>query len=117
MNLDKFFKPRAIAVIGASRDQNKIGHVILKNLIDAGFKGKIFPVNPKADEITNLKCYSSVLDIKEDIDLAIISVSAEVSVKVVKECGIKDIPAIAMITAGFSEIGNEEGEKEILDLI
>lgn len=117
MNLDKFFKPRSIAVIGASRDQNKIGHVILKNLIDAGFKGKIFPVNPKADEIINLKCYGSVLDIKEDIDLAIISVPAEIAVKVVKECGIKDVTAIAMITAGFSEVGNEEAEKEILDLI
>ena len=117
MNLDKFFKPKSIAVIGASRDQNKIGHVILKNLIDAGFKGKIFPVNPKADEIINLKCYGSVLDVKEDIDLAIISVPAEVAVQVVKECGIKDITAIAMITAGFSEVGNEKAEKEILDLI
>ena len=114
MSLDKFFKPKSIAIIGASRDQNKIGHVILKNLIDAGFKGKIYPINPNAEEILNLKCYKSVLNIREEIDLAIIAVPANLALEVVKQCGMKEIDSIAMITAGFSEIGNEEAEKEIL---
>ena len=117
MNLDTFFKPKSIAVIGASRDQNKVGHVILKNLIDAGFKGKLYPINPKADEIIGIKCYKSVLDVREDIDLAIIAVPAEATIQVVKECGIKEIESIAMITSGFSEVGNEEAEKEILSLL
>lgn len=117
MSLDRFFKPRSIAVVGASRDQNKIGHVILKNIIDAGFKGKLYPINPKADEIINLKCYRSVLDVIEEIDLAIIAVPADAAVQAVKECGIKEIEAIAMITSGFAEIGNEEAEREILSLL
>src|SRR3989344_2237492 len=104
--MDKFFNPDSIAVIGASRNPNKIGSVILSNLISAKFKGKLFPVNPEATEILGLKCYSSVLDIRQKVDLAVVSVSAEISLKVVEGCGIKKIKNIVMVTAGFSETGN-----------
>ncbi|MDP4012296.1 MAG: CoA-binding protein [Candidatus Nanoarchaeia archaeon] len=117
MTLDKFFKPKSIAVIGASRDPNKIGHVILKNILDAGYKGKIYPINPKAEEILNLKSYKSVLDIREEIDLAIIAVPAEFAIKVLEQCGKKEIEAVSMISAGFSEIGNEDADEEIKEIL
>ncbi|MCG8406251.1 MAG: CoA-binding protein [Phycisphaerales bacterium] len=113
MNLDRFFRPKSIAIIGASRDTNKVGHVILKNLIDSGFKGKLYPINPKADEILGIKCYKSVLDIRSEIEMAVVAVPAQFAVDVVKQCGAKEIEAIAMVTAGFAEVGNKKAEDEI----
>ena len=69
MNLEAFFNPRSVAVIGASREPRKVGHKILRNLIDYGFKGEIYPINPNAEEILGCKCYSSVLDVPSEIDL------------------------------------------------
>lgn len=111
--MDKFFNPKSVAVIGASRNPQKVGHVILRNLIDAGYKGKIYPINPNADFITNLKCYPSVLDVKDQIDLAVISVPVETSLQSVKECGEKGIKHIIMVTAGFSEVGNVKEEQHL----
>jgi acetate---CoA ligase (ADP-forming) len=120
-DLEKLFNPETIAVIGASRDHNSVGYGILKNLLtgfsngDASeysgpFKGKIFPVNPNADEIQGLQCYPSILKIKETIDLAIISVPAKIVAAVMKECAIKKVKFAIIISAGFGEIG-EEGKK------
>lgn len=111
--MEKFFNPTSIAIIGASRDHHKVGFVILKNLRDAGYKGKIFPINPKARIILNEKCYPSVLQVKEAIDLAVIAVPAEIALNAVEECGKKKIKAVVMITAGFSEIGNSKAEEQI----
>ncbi|MFN4133836.1 MAG: CoA-binding protein, partial [Candidatus Hadarchaeales archaeon] len=66
-----FFEPEGVAVIGASREAGKLGHEILKHIIEAGYRGKIFPVNPKADEILGLKCYPSIKDVPEKVDLAV----------------------------------------------
>jgi len=74
--LDKFFNPKSIAVIGASRTKGKVGYAIVENL-KRSFSGKIFPINPFASEILGLKCYPSVLDVPEKIDLAIVTVKAE----------------------------------------
>ena len=112
MNLDKFFIPKSVAVIGASRTQGKLGYTILENL-KLSFNGKLYPINPNAGEILGLMSYPSVLDIKEPIELAIIVVPAETVKSVLTECIKKKIGHIIIITSGFSEIGEKERELEL----
>jgi acetate---CoA ligase (ADP-forming) len=113
VNLRRFFQPRKIAIIGASRNPNKVGHVIMKNVIDGRFIGEIVPVNPKADYILNRKVYPSILKVKDEIDLAIISVPSKFVLKTVEECNRKKIKDVLIVTAGFSEIGKVELEKKL----
>jgi len=105
--LDFLFNPKSIAVIGASRKKGKVGRSILENIIFYGYKGKVYPVNPKAKRILGLRCYSSVKEVKDPIDLAIIVIPAKVVPLVLKECGQKRIPGVIIISAGFKEIGGE----------
>ncbi len=112
-NLDAVFKPASIAVIGASREPNKIGHVIVKNFVDGGFSGKVFPINPNAEEILGLRSYKSVLEVKEKIDSAIIAVPAVAVAGVLEECGKKGIKGVVLITGGFSEVGKKKEEEEL----
>jgi len=117
--LDFIFKPSSIAVIGASEDERKIGHIVFKNLIERGFKGKVFPVNIKRKEILGIRCYSSVKEIPEKVDLAIIVIPAKCVPSVVRDCAEHGVKGLIVITAGFREIG-EEGiklEEEILRII
>jgi len=104
--LDYFFNPKSVAIIGASHTPGKIGYAVLANFIGAGFKRKIYPVNPDTRPILGLKVYKSVLDIPDDLDLVVISVPAAIIPKVLKECVKKKIEAIIIISAGFSEIGD-----------
>ncbi|MCX8171820.1 MAG: CoA-binding protein, partial [Candidatus Bathyarchaeota archaeon] len=112
MKLDMFFNPRAIAVIGASRDPSKIGHGILRNLIEGGFSGAIYPVNPNADEILGLKCYKSVRDTPGEVDLAVIVVPAKIVPLVLEDCGAKGVRGVVVISAGFGETGREGAQLE-----
>ncbi len=116
-NLKNFFNPKTVAVIGASRNPQKIGHVIFRNFLEEDFKGEVFPINPKADELFGRKCYPSVLDVKKHIDLAIIAVPAEITPKVLEECGKKRISSVIIISGGFKEIGNIELEKKLEKII
>ena len=106
MNLDNFFKAKSIAIIGVSRDPNKVGHVIFRNFIDAKFEGNIFIVNPNADEILGYEAHPSVLKIKDKIDLAIIATPASTTPRLLNECGKKGIKDVIIISSGFKEIGN-----------
>ncbi|MCX8195410.1 MAG: CoA-binding protein [Candidatus Micrarchaeota archaeon] len=115
-NLEAVFNPSSIAVIGASREPNKIGHVIVKNFIDGGFAGRIYPINPNADEILGLRAYKSVLDVKEKIDSAVIAIPAQFVAQVLEECGKKGIKGVVLITGGFSEVGKHEEEKAISEI-
>ncbi len=110
--LDPIFKPRSIAVVGASRTPGAIGHTVVKNILDSGYRGKVYPVNPKADEILGLKCYKSVLDIPDEVDLAVITVPARICPAVIEECGKKGVKGAAVIASGFSEVGKEGAELE-----
>jgi len=112
-NLDAVFHPGSIAVIGASREPNKIGHVIVKNFVDGGFAGKIYPINPNAEEILGLRAYRSVLHIKEKVDSAVIAVPAAAVAGVLEECGKKGVRGVVLITGGFSEVGKVEEEREV----
>ncbi len=111
-SLDAIFKPTSIAVIGASTKQNSIGRVVLHNIINSDFQGKVFPVNPRAEVIHSIKCYPSILEIPDPIDLAIIIVKRDLVKNVLEECGEKGIKAVVVITAGFKEIGEAGAEKE-----
>ncbi|MEM3013138.1 MAG: CoA-binding protein, partial [Candidatus Bathyarchaeia archaeon] len=116
MLLDAFFRPRSIAVVGASREPEKVGHRIVKNLVEYGFKGHIFPINPNADKILGLKCYKSILEVPEQVDLAVIVVPGKIVPTVAEECGKKGVKGLVVISAGFSETGREgtQLEKELL---
>jgi acyl-CoA synthetase (NDP forming) len=114
--LDNLFNPESIAIIGASNNFSKWGFVVLHNILRASYKGKIFPVNPKSKEILDLPAYSSVLNIPEKIDMAIVVVPAKAVPKVFEECIDKGITAVTVISAGFSEAGNTELEQQIVDI-
>jgi len=111
-DLNLFFNPTSIAVIGASRTPGKIGYAILENL-KITFTGKLFPINPQATEILGLNCYPSVLSIEEPIDLAVIVTPAETVKNIIVECIKKKIKAAIIISSGFSEIGEKERELEL----
>jgi len=104
-NLDPLFKPRAVALIGASVKELSIGNVIIKNLLHYHFRGPVYPINPKVDEIRGLKAYPSVLDVPGDVDLAHIVIPPPFVPEEVENCGKKGIRAIIINTAGFKEMG------------
>ncbi len=108
--LDLLFNPHSIAVIGATDKKEKVGYAIFKNIIDGGFKGKVFPVNKRLDVLEGYQVYKSVLDIPEDVDLAIISIPIQHIPELFDDLGKKGIKAAVVISAGGKEAG-EEGKK------
>lgn len=114
--LDPIFKPKSIAIIGASREPNAIGYTVVKNLLTTRYEGKIYPINPNADEILDLKCYHSILDVPDTVDLAVVTVPAKITPKVVEEAGKKGVIGVAIIASGFSEIGKVDLENQIVEI-
>ncbi|MCJ7696536.1 MAG: acetate--CoA ligase family protein [Anaerolineaceae bacterium] len=112
--LTGLLKPKSVAVVGASSTPGKIGHTVVKNLIESGFKGGIYPVNPGADEILGLKCYPEITDIHDPVDAAVITVPAKFVLEVTKQCGEKGVKGLLIISSGFSEVGKIELEEEIV---
>ena len=118
MELDKFFNPKTVAVIGASRKPDKVGHVLMKNLIySSGKDREIIPINPSAEEVLGKKAYSKVTDVKGKIDLAIIAIPAQFVQESVEQCDEKGIKNLVIVTSGFSETGDKEGEKKLKDFL
>jgi len=113
VTLEKFFTPKSIAVIGASRNQTKPGGVVVNNLLKLGYEGKVYPVNPKAKEIDGLKAYPSVSAIPGEVDLAVVVIPAPYVSDVVRECGEKGIGNAIVLSGGFAEIGEIEREAEL----
>ncbi len=107
-----FFNPRAVAVIGASRQRGTIGGEIFHNLLSYGFNGPVYPVNPTAEVVQSVLAYASVEAIAGPVDLAIISVPAARVVEVATACGRKGVKALVVISAGFSETGKEGQERQ-----
>ena len=118
--INDFFYPDSIAVVGASTNPSKAGFQVVKNLTSIPYAGKVFPVNPKESTIAGLKCYSSILEIEEKIDLLIITVPAKSVLPVVEQAIERgDIKAITVVSAGFSETKTQEGaqmERKLVDL-
>ncbi|UCG62872.1 MAG: acetate--CoA ligase family protein [Candidatus Zixiibacteriota bacterium] len=117
--LDAIFKPRSVAVIGATSSAGKIGRETLHNILLAEFNGKVFPVNPKAQVIHSIKAYSTILDVPDAVDLAIVIVPKEYVKDVVAQCGDKGVKGLIVISAGFSEVGPEgkKRETEVLEIV
>jgi len=113
--LEAFFDPKSVAVVGASTSPEKLGYAVLENLVNGGYAdvGKIFPINPKADEILGRKAYPSVLDVPDNIDLAVIVIPYPYVPAVLEDCGKKKIPGVIVISAGFREAGMEGLEREL----
>lgn len=105
--MEKFFNPSSIAIVGASEKTDKLGNVIQRNLIDSGYKGKIYPVNPKSKEILGFKAYTKVSKIKGKVDVVCIAIPSSKILEVVKDCVKKNIKGMVIISAGFSEVGAE----------
>jgi len=110
--LEALFNPHSIAVIGASPQQGKVGYEVVKNILNSGFKGKIFPINPYFKNVIGLKCYPRVLDVPVDIDLGVVAVPARIVPSIVEESGKKGLKALILISSGFREIGLEGAKLE-----
>jgi acyl-CoA synthetase (NDP forming) len=115
--MNTFFEPKGVAIIGASRRTMKAGHVIFKNFVINKqrnlFKAKLYPVNPTEKTILGFECYPSILDIEDEVDLVVIVVPATIVPQVMQEAATKGVKAAVIITSGFSEVGNHELEEEV----
>ncbi|HET9762536.1 MAG TPA: acetate--CoA ligase family protein [Casimicrobiaceae bacterium] len=111
--MNRIMKPDAVAVIGASSEDGKIGNSVMKNLINGGYQGQIYPIHPSATEILGRKAYKSVKDVPGTIDVAVFAIPAPLVAKALVEVGEKEIPGAVLIPSGFAETGNVEGQKEI----
>jgi acetyl coenzyme A synthetase (ADP forming)-like protein len=114
--MNRIMRPDSVAVIGASAEDGKIGNSVMKNLINGGYEGKIYPIHPKADEIMGRKAFKSVKDVPGEIDVAVFAIPAKFVAQALIECGEKKIPGAVLIPSGFAETGNVEGQKEIQEI-
>lgn len=110
--LDFFFKPKSIAVLGASHEHGKVGYEVLKSILDSGFNGDVYPVNLKGEEILGLKVKRSVLEVPGEVDLAVFTIPAKYTPRVMEECGKKGIKGAVIISGGFKELNGEGAELE-----
>jgi acetyl coenzyme A synthetase (ADP forming)-like protein len=114
--MNRMMRPNAVAVIGASAENGKIGNSVMKNLINGGYAGEIYPINPKADEILGKKAYKSIGDVPGDVDVAVFAVPAKFVPQALREVGEKNVPAAVLIPSGFGETGNHELQDEIVKI-
>jgi acetyl coenzyme A synthetase (ADP forming)-like protein len=111
--MNRIMKPKSVAVIGASAENGKIGNSVMKNLINGGYKGEIYPIHPKADEIMGKKVYKSVKDIAGEVDIAVFAIPASLVAGALIECGEKKVVGAILIPSGYAETGNVKGQEEI----
>jgi acetyltransferase len=118
LNLDKIFDPKSIVLVGASDEKSSVGYILMKNLIDLGYKGKVYPVNIRKNEILGLKAYNNVDKLPEIVDLAVIATPSKTVPDIVEQCGKAGIIGIIIISAGFKEVGTEGKalEEKILEV-
>jgi len=114
VSMKRIMQPKSVAVIGASNENGKIGNSVMKNLINGGYKGQIFPIHPSADEIMGHKAYKSVKDVPQEIDTAVFAIPAKFVAGALIECGEKKIAGAVLIPSGFSETGNVALQEELV---
>jgi acetyl coenzyme A synthetase (ADP forming)-like protein len=112
--MNRIMQPDAVAVIGASPEDGKIGNSVMKNLINGGYQGQIYPIHPKVPEVLGKKAYKSVKDIPGAVDVAVFAIPAPLVAGALKECGEKKIPGAVLIPSGFAETGNVELQDQIV---
>ncbi len=113
--MDRLFNPRGVAVIGASTNSAKIGYRIVENMIESGYEGQIYPVNPKGGELLDRRIYPSLDEVDGPVDVAVLAIPAEHVFSAVEECAANEVKHLVIVTSGFSEVGNAEEEKRIVD--
>ena len=111
-DMETFFTPKSVALVGASASPGKIGNSILDSLVNYDFKGKVYPINPKADEIFGQKCYRSVADIPGDVDLVVVSVDLSMTPPVLEDCAKKGVRSVVIVSGGGKELGGERAAYE-----
>jgi acyl-CoA synthetase (NDP forming) len=111
--MNRIMRPKAVAVIGASSEAGKIGNSVMKNLINGGYQGKIYPIHPKDAEILGYTAYKSVKDVPDEIDTAVFAIPGKLVAGALRECGEKKIAGAILIPSGFAETGNIEGQEEL----
>ncbi len=116
MNLHSIFSPKSIAIVGASSQEKSVGNDVVKNLVQQGYQGKIFPVNPKIDSLYDLKVFHDLTEITEPIDLMVVAVPAQIVPQVLEQAGQKKIPGAIILSAGFKEVGNTELEEQLAQI-
>jgi acyl-CoA synthetase (NDP forming) len=114
--MNRIMRPAAVAVIGASAEEGKIGNSVMKNLINGGYKGSIYPIHPKLPEVMGRKAYRSVKDAPGEVDVAVFAIPAPLVAGALKECGEKKIPGAVLIPSGFAETGNAELQEQIVKI-
>src|SRR4030081_2770427 len=114
--MNRIMKPKALAVIGASAENGKIGNSVMKNLINGGYKGEIYPIHPNATSIMGKKAYKSVKDVPGDIDVAVFAIPAKFVAQALTEVGEKKIAGAILIPSGFAETGNVAGQNELIEI-
>ncbi|MGD9086312.1 MAG: CoA-binding protein, partial [Desulfobacterales bacterium] len=107
MSLDRIFNAESVAIIGASRNETKRGYQAIRTLLDEKYEGKIYPVNPREKSILGFKCYKSVTDIDEPIDVALVATPAKTLPSVLADCGKKGVKGAVVLAGGFGEIGSD----------
>ena len=115
-SMNRIMNPKSVAVIGASDEAGKIGNSVMKNLINGGYKGQIYPIHPKSAEIMGYKAYRSVKDVPGEIDTAVFAIPAKLVAGALTECGEKRIAGAVLIPSGFAETGNLEGQLELVEI-
>ncbi|MFJ8958547.1 acetate--CoA ligase family protein [Lentzea sp. NPDC102401] len=113
-SMNRIMRPNAVAVIGASNEEGKIGNSVMKNLVNGGYQGEIYPINPKADEILERKAFAGIADVPGDIDVAVFAIPAKFVPAALEEVGRKGVGGAIMIPSGFGETGNIELQDEIV---
>src|ERR1700688_3245445 len=114
--MNRIMKPKSVAVIGASAENGKIGNSVMKNLINGGYKGEIYPIHPNATSIMDKKAYKSVKDVPGDIDVAVFAIPAKFVAQALTEVGEKKIAGAILIPSGFAETGNVAGQNELIEI-
>ncbi|MDL1985228.1 MAG: CoA-binding protein, partial [Deltaproteobacteria bacterium] len=117
-NLDTIFSPQSVAVVGASTTPGKVGHDIFANILKGGYKGILYPVNPNAKSVLSVRAYPNILDIPDDVDVAIIILPPRVALKAIKEAIKKGVKGVVIVSAGFREVRGEglEIENQIVSI-
>ncbi len=115
-SMNRIMMPNAVAVIGASPEDGKIGNSVMKNLINGGYQGEIYPIHPKVPEVLGRKAYKSVKDIPGPVDVAVFAIPAPLVAGALQECGEKKIPGAVLIPSGFAETGNVELQDQIVEV-